>query len=67
MDREQIWQWVQDEADAHHGGDWLAAAVAILGAARERELNPGALWAELETRMRYRPDSARFSGGSSAT
>lgn len=58
--------WIQEEADKHHDGVFGAAAAAILRSAREAEQAPEGQrrWAYLEARMRHRPDSARFSGGS---
>ncbi|GLW32285.1 hypothetical protein Areg01_52240 [Actinoplanes regularis] len=52
--RERTHRWVQDEADRHHGGNWLEAAVAILDAARVSELRPDDPWAYLEARQHGR-------------
>lgn len=51
---ERTQQWIQQEADAHFGGDWGAAATAILRAAHAAELFPDDPWAGIRTRVQRR-------------
>lgn len=44
-------RWVQAEADKHHGGDFGAAAAAILEAVYRAEQTPGDPWAGLTARL----------------
>ncbi len=46
--------WVQAEADQHFGGNFGAAAAAIIEAAYAAELAPGDPWAGLGVRMQRR-------------
>jgi hypothetical protein len=46
--------WIQAEADKHFGGDWVAAAAAILEAAHAAEQAPEDPWAGLNSRIRSR-------------
>jgi hypothetical protein len=50
---EPVRAWVQEVADRDHGGNWGAAASAILEAAYEAERSPDR-WAYLEARVRGR-------------
>jgi hypothetical protein len=52
--RQNTRDWVQDEADKHFGGDWVAAAASILESAREAEMAPDDPWAYLSARTRRR-------------
>jgi hypothetical protein len=51
---EQTRQWIQQEADEHFGGNWGAAAAAILEAAHAAELAPGDPWAAVRERVQRR-------------
>lgn len=51
---ERTRQWIQQEADQHFGGNWGAAAAAILEAAHAAELAPGDPWAGVRARVRDR-------------
>ncbi len=46
--------WIQAEADKHHGGDWIQAAAAILQSAHEAELKPDDPWAYVTARTKRR-------------
>lgn len=51
---QDVHAWIQAEADKHHGGNWVAAAAAILQSAHEAELKPDDPWAYLTARTRRR-------------
>lgn len=51
---ERTRQWIQQEADAHHGGNWGRAAAAILEAAHAAQLAPDDPWAEVRARVQRR-------------
>jgi hypothetical protein len=54
---EDVQQWIQAEADRHHGGNFGRAAAAILTAAYRAEQEPENAWAYIEQRARDRTQS----------
>jgi hypothetical protein len=52
--RERVYRWVQEHADRDHGGDWIAAAVALLDAVRIAEEHPDDPWALVTAQQRGR-------------
>lgn len=48
-------KWIQGIADRDHGGDFGAAAAAILEAAHASEADPENPWAYLEERVKRGP------------
>lgn len=51
-------QWIQSEAERHHGGNFGAAAAAILEAVHAAELAPNDPWAGVRSRVQHRVGQA---------
>jgi hypothetical protein len=52
--RQSTRDWIQEEADRHYGGSWVAAAAAMLESLHEAAQAPEDPWAYLSARQQRR-------------